>query len=356
MNGLRTIVLAAILGLLASERSLAGVGSEYISRALQGRLAGADSLFRSAAEPTAAEQALASQFRARFVERTDWADPPEVSEFAKHVVRAYRVYWTRSLLAEVDSARAEEDLLEALRVALAGREGANAAAGDDVLAEVQTALAADGLHALGGRTLPYLELMLWAREDTTRFDVELDGGTQPVEVVFVRSFLVKGWADWATIGRASTGGWATRERLFCLGDDYDLGSERFRVSYLKHEAQHFADYVKFPQLEQLDLEYRGKLTELAWSDTTTKDLLTTFAASAAANPAAPHAWANLLVVEDVSRSLFGEVVAAPKDPRWSTLDRSAARAAARALLAQHTARLATAGADTTRGVLRRERG
>ena len=61
----------------------------------------------------------------------------------------------------------------------------------------------------------------------------------------------------------STGGWAKEDGLYCLCRHYDLDSERYKLSFLKHEARHFADYELYPELQPSDMEYRSKLTELA---------------------------------------------------------------------------------------------
>ena len=87
---------------------------------------------------------------------------------------------------------------------------------------------------------------------------------------------------------SSTGGWATTDSLFCLRDDYDLESERFRVSYLQHESRHFADYAIYPELKQIDLEYRAKLTEFAFVEESFMRLIHHFASAASPNEAAPH--------------------------------------------------------------------
>jgi hypothetical protein len=165
-------------------------------------------------------------------------------------------------------------------------------------------IARAGLHHIGGMTRPHFDLMLWSRQDTTRYDVELTDGRREVAVIFVGDFLVKGWSEFATIGRASTGGWATSNALFCLVDDYDLDSENFRVSYLQHETRHFADYEVFPALDQIELEYRAKLTECAFAVETLPRVLASFSARAERNPAAPHSFANDAVVRHLSREVF----------------------------------------------------
>jgi hypothetical protein len=193
--------------------------------------------------------------------------------------------------------------------------------------------------------------MLWAREDTTRYTVELTDGPQEVTVVFLGDFLVHGWSHWATFGHASTGGWATKEALFCLRDSYDLESERFLVSYLRHEARHFADYERYPALEQIDLEYRGKLTELVYARETRLDLLDTFTHHAARNPDAPHSWAADAVMRDLSREVFGEPFVRERE-RWAAVEPERIGGAARTLLARHDAELERAGAATTPGTVR----
>src|SRR5205085_9777810 len=59
-----------------------------------------------------------------------------------------------------------------------------------------------------------------------------------------------------------------------------------------HEGQHFADYAQYPKLEQPELEYRAKLTEIAMSQSTTAELLQRFAALGGTRRAVPHAFAN----------------------------------------------------------------
>ncbi len=300
-------------------------------------LAGADSTW------SPAERTLAARFEARFVCGAEDPAPAGATPFVAEVLGAYHRYWREAMLGTpADSAEAR--LLASVR-ALRPPPGAEACgAGADPLDWLRAALEHEGLHALTGRTWPLLDLMIWAREDTTRHAVDLTDATVRVEVVFVRDFLASGWTEWATFGRSSTGGWATRERLFCLADSYDLESESFRVGYLAHEGRHFADYAKFPALLQPDLEYRAKLTEVALADSTLRGTLAHFTGAAAFDRAAPHSWAAACLVRDLGERL------GPGAP-WSEVPAEAVRSAARAALEAHTARLVAAGADTCRAVV-----
>lgn len=351
--GLVRLALVVTLASLAGSAGAADRRSQFYSLALRGDLRPAKLLLLDVSPDslTAPERDLARTFRARFVDRDEAVALPAVSPFAQDVIVAYRTYWTAALMGDVDSTGAEALLRRELGSAWVAR-GDLAPPDSERIERTGDRLDREGLHHLAGRTLPFLELMLWAREDTTRYEVDLTDGRQSVEVVFVRDFLVKGWAHWATFSRASTGGWATSERLFCLGDDYDMASEKFRVSYLQHEGRHFADYKKFPKLEQIDLEYRAKLTELVYADTSLATILQSFASSAALDASAPHSYANRCVVRDVSRELFGEDVADAADARWRAAPRAGVHETAAKLLERHTAGLVAAGADSVRGILR----
>ena len=72
--------------------------------------------------------------------------------------------------------------------------------------------------------------------------------------------------DYLTFGRFGTGGWASPDgTINCIEQGYDFESERFRVSLLKHEAQHTVDMNQFPGITPAELEYRAKLVELHYS-------------------------------------------------------------------------------------------
>jgi hypothetical protein len=317
---------------------------QFVSYGLQGDLRPAVALFQPPDSLTAQEATLAAKFKTRFIDRSEVFTDSLAPPFARDVMAAYRRYWTRSLMGELPKDQGEAYLVSQLKPLLGGTMA------DSVVIDTMMArLEAQRIHVLDGITSPYYDLMLWARADTAHYDVQLTDAKQPVTVVFIGDFLIKGWSHFATLGIASTGGWATKEALFCLRDDYDLDSEKFKVSYLQHEGRHFADYTLFPELQQADLEYRGKLTELAFANDSTFDLLDHFAASGAKNPSAPHSYANYAVVRDLSTALLGEPTT--ESSRFRAVPVERIQTASRDLLAAHTKRLQAAGADTTRGVI-----
>jgi hypothetical protein len=94
------------------------------------------------------------------------------------------------------------------------------------------------------------------------------------------------------------------DALYCVRDSYDLDRETFRVSYLKHEGKHFADYSRFPKLALPDLEYLAKLVGMAEADMITHGLLRFFMRNSTPNSDNSHAFANHRLVRDLSRMLF----------------------------------------------------
>jgi len=149
---------------------------------------------------------------------------------------------------------------------------------------------------------------------------------------------------------ASTGGWAEKDGLYCICAHYDLESERFKLSFLKHEARHYADYELYPELQPADLEYRGKLTELSYSDQATYLLLEQFTRAASRVENAPHPLANWYVVEGLSEFLLDGKWPADASA-WKSVPREQIRQAARRLLEEHDRVLADLGSSSAKGVI-----
>ena len=294
--------------------------------------------FRAAAQSTGADHSQPENL------------PPRVHE----IRRAYREYWHGMMLRQASAPEAEALLLAALNRALAGAPAAAGAgatdspaadttAGLDVVTErARTAIEAGGLHALAGVTSPLWEMMIWKTQTPRTYRVKLTDRSVEVRVVFIDDFVSLGWAGYATCGRAHTGGWATKEELYALRSSYDLNSENFRVSYLAHEGRHFADYKRFPKLEQPELEYRAKLTEIAVSEKTTHELIENFARRNGRDRAVPHSFANYCVARDLGRAVLG--AGAADDPSaWAKISAARLRSEAAKLLRENGARLDRSG-------------
>ena len=186
----------------------------------------------------------------------------EVSERLNGILREYQVYYRDTFYRGLPEAEAAEGLRAGLRELLALPE-----AEEEALAErLRELFEAEGYHALFGKTQGYYGPYIWRDTVPTVYRVELPDGTAEYTVNFLKGFVFRGWMDYLTFGRFGTGGWASPDgTINCVEQAYDRESERFRVSLLKHEAQHAVDMKRFPGITPAELEYRAKLVELHYS-------------------------------------------------------------------------------------------
>jgi hypothetical protein len=298
------------------------------------------------ADPEPGDPPLLVQARERFGAGACPRPEPTGIALLDDLRAAYWSYWREALRGEV-RAGSERERIERAVGAVLDSHGIAVGEEESPLDRARAALEAEGLHALGGMTLPHFDLLVWRGHVPETYTVDLGDTTVAVRIVFMSDFLSYGWSHFATFGRSFPGGWATSEALFCMAESYDRISESFRISYLKHEARHFADYIRFPGLGQIDLEYRAKLTELAFADSSLYEILESFEAAADPNPRSPHALAALAVVEDMR----GRLGMAAGRPAWGGASRKAIHEAAVEVLARHSRALVATGADTVSGLI-----
>jgi len=313
----------------------------YVSLAVQGDLSRAETLFSKAngEKLPASADGLSRQFQARFIKRDDSDLTHTGDELADRVVTAYHAYWVSVLMREVTLAKGLETLEASLQVILHDTGVTTETRG---IAQIAVVLAEQlrerGFHALETDAPPLRDLFLWKQEEIRKFSVRLTDGTENVDVVFMSDLFSQGWKEFATLGLVSTTGWVEDGRLYCVDWAYDRQTENFRVSYLKHETRHLADFRLFPGLSSADLEYRAKLTELTFASTTTTRLLNDFSQKSAPNPESPHAYANYRVIRDIYREIMGAPLPAP-DYTWALISTDKINRAARVLLKADSGRL-----------------
>ncbi len=295
---------------------------------------------------------LKDKFDGRFVARSNDLDLSAIdSPKVQAVAELFQAYWRDALMQTAELDALEGALKSELDGMLADEGFASALDDEDKLLEnVEEFIRRQGYFALSGRTPPLLELMIWTTNDVATESVELTDGIVEVDVNYVDNFVSYGWANFATFGMASTGGWAKKDGLYCLCGHYDLDSEKFKLSFLKHEARHYADFGRYPELQASDLEYRGKLTELAFSNEGTYSLLEHFFNSANKVANAPHPLANWYVMNGLSRHLLDGEMPSEADA-WESIPKERIRQTARLLLEEHDTALIEQGALTTQGII-----
>jgi hypothetical protein len=205
----------------------------------------------------------------------------------------------------------------------------------------------NGYYFLGGMTGPYYGPYVWARTEKRTFSVDLPDQKQDVKVFFMHDFLIRSWMHFQTFGRRGTGGWAKRndppweDGLYSVASAYDMehldADLIFKISLLKHEAQHFVDKAEFPALNDSDLEYRAKLVELIYFSEM-KYRLVHILHEANENRSDPHRYAAYCIVKELSARVLGESYMID-ERRWASLPYDKIQAEAQTLLQEHKQRL-----------------
>jgi hypothetical protein len=335
----------------AQQGHMTPVLSAYLKMVFAGNVSAAADLFASEPDDRGSLM-LVDRFERRFNERTDALDLTRVeSPVVREIAELFQSYWIDALMQEAPLDELEDRLKDRLEELLIERGFASALKDEDTLFEnVEAFIREEGYFAQSGRTPPLLDLMIWTSNYTAVESVELTDGTYDVEINYMDDFVSFGWSNFAAFGMASTGGWAEKDGLYCICRHYELDSERFRLSFLKHEARHYADFGLYPELQPADLEYRGKLTELAYSEKGIYGLLEQFTKGANRVANAPHPLANWYIIEGLSRHLLDGQ--RPTDAgAWESIPKDQIREAARRLLEEHDNKLAELDTSAAKGIV-----
>lgn len=186
----------------------------------------------------------------------------EIPDMLNDILRLYQIYFRDTFYCGLSEADAAGKLIKQLRTLL----NMPNADEESLTEQLKSVFAANGYHALFGKTQGYYGPYIWRDTIPTVYRVELPDGTAEYTVNILKGFVFRSWMDYLTFGRYGTGGWASSDgTINCIEQAYDFESERFLVSLLKHEAQHILDMKNFPGITPAELEYRAKLVELIYS-------------------------------------------------------------------------------------------
>ena len=175
----------------------------------------------------------------------------DVPENIDRLLLPYQVYYRDIFYCGQPEGQAAEKLRAALRTALDMPEAEEAL----LTRRLQAVIEQNGYHANLGKTQGYYGPYIWRDTIPTVYHVELPEGTADYTVNILRGFVFRGWMDYLTFGRYGTGGWVSDDgTINCVEQAYDPESQRFRVSLLKHEAQHVVDRQRFPGITPAELE------------------------------------------------------------------------------------------------------
>ena len=224
---------------------------------------------------------------------------------------------------------------------------------DSIGLNINKVLEARGYHGELFIIMGIQDCIIWEKEKMKKYEVYLLEDTVNVSINFLSRFIMKGWLTYSTRGNSNYGGWAAKDYLSCYNIIYPFKKgERFRISYLKHEAQHFSDYSHFPNLSGADLEYRAKLSELTYLKRSISRLIYSFIINSNnTDRSSAHAYANYYLIRDLSQEIFNEDFVSDKQ-RWKKVSAKKINAASEKLLKQNTEMLYANGAETVEELIK----
>lgn len=189
----------------------------------------------------------------------------DMPEKLNQILLCYQQYFRDVFYLHVDHAKAEDVLFEKLKKELDLPNGDLS----EVEKEMRHCFHQSGYQILCGKTNGYYGPYVWKETVPMTFYVELPETTSIYRINMLRGFIFRSWMDYLTFGEKGTGGWTSPDgTINCVEKAYDVNSEKFRVSLLKHEAQHSEDLRRWPDIRPQDLEYRAKLVELIYTQET----------------------------------------------------------------------------------------
>ena len=183
-------------------------------------------------------------------------------EEPERILLCYQKYFREVFYLCRNREEAEQRLLETLKRELgpAVRDAGSAEK------EMKRCFARYGYCIRCGKTDGYYGPYVWKETVPETYEVELPEAVVLCRVNMLRGVVCRGWMDYLTFGERGTGGWTDADgSVYCVEKAYDKESDRFRVSLLRHEAQHAQDLRRWPGMSVEQLEYRAKLVELIYT-------------------------------------------------------------------------------------------
>jgi hypothetical protein len=250
---------------------------------------------------------------ARFVSKEEVFENTSGNKIVNDISNIYREYWRVELMKPLPESRTDSTLYNNItdyilsnKLTRLSKDSLRKNIKDDsVLKEI---IEKEGFKVDFKFRNGFQEIFIWNKESTKKYEVILPNDTVKTAVVFIESYHINGYDEFATFGDSQVGGWAIKESatLYCNKGTYDLHSEKFEVSYLKHESLHFTDLNNYPNLSATDLEYRSKVIELMYcTEGTMYDRISEFVSGAnKADRKNSHPYANYVLIQNLSKLIF----------------------------------------------------
>ena len=260
-----------------------------------------------------AYQIWKNKMYARFITKEEVFENTSGNKTIQSISNIYREYWRTELLKDQVEKRTDTVLYKNIAHYLLSNKLTSLSKDSLVKTiknnnELSIVLTKQGYKSKFLYRNGFQEVLIWDEETVNTYTVDLPKDTIKTTVIFIENYHLNGYDNYATFGSSNIGGWADKEKgtLYCNKASYDLNSEYFNVSFLKHESLHSTDLNNYPNLSGTDLEYRSKLIELMYcTEKTIYDRIAQFLNGASSTERThTHPYANYCVIKDFSKLLF----------------------------------------------------
>lgn len=276
---------------------------------------------------------------ARFITKDEVIENTSGNKIVNDISTIYREYWRTELLKGNSKNRTDTVLYNTLIHYLVTNQLTNLSI--DSLSqtikndtELKRIIEAEGFKTKFMLRNGFQDIFIWDKETIRNYEVILPKDTITAKVVFIENYHIYGYDNYASIGASQVGGWAIKESatLYCNKNSYNLTSESFEVSYLKHESLHFTDLNEYPNLSSTDLEYRAKVIELMYcTEKTVHDKIIEFITAADSSTRShSHPYANYSLIKNLSKILFNSEYESDHN-KWNKLTLESINNAAKVL-------------------------
>ncbi len=287
------------------------------------------------------DKVLKQKYIARFVTGNEIYNHGITDKTIRDIIDIYRGYWTSILLKNKTVKKADSVLINHLCRYFTAQQNKNSKTRKTITpgnldTHFTNLLTEKGyFNNVTGKTGNLYDIYIWKKQDTVNYEIQLPDGHINVAVLFMNDIITLGWEEYATFGNVYPGGWPANGALYCVAKAYDSTQEKFLVSYLAHEAQHFLDLKNYNTIPSWQLEYRAKLAELSKADKTMEKLIGNFIKGGKNDSTLTHPYAEYCVIRDLSNEIFNGDIVSSID-QWKLIRKTLINEVSATLLKRNT--------------------
>jgi hypothetical protein len=261
---------------------------------------------------SSAQRGIKENYVARFLAESEKFNYPTHDSLVINTLKIFHNYWSDVLMKHHSIGVSEDkyghllaNLIKSYAVAKDDKTG-NSSNSEAIPLQLSELLGHHGYYSRIERTGNIMDIILWSKQSKEIYAVNIDDTLVNVPVVYIDSTLTLGWEGYATFDHFYPGGWTGADTLYCIKKDYNIESEKFRVSYLTHETQHLLDRKFGSEVSGWMAEYRAKLAELSKAEKTVYRLLDSFIKGSKNDSRLTHPYAEFKIIGNLSQEFFRE--------------------------------------------------